>query len=113
MKIEITILESDVILNDSNLTLCWQGGTKKFYASKKGTFIIDWLRKYFDKKSDKIVEGNRGYNAKEEKFVPDMIKSGIIDPTKVIRNCIENAISVATMFAITDYAIITVEDALL
>jgi len=53
-KIEITILESDVILNDSNLTLCWQGGTKKFYASKKGTFIIDWLRKYFDKKSDKI-----------------------------------------------------------
>lgn len=53
-KIDITILESDVMLSDGSLTSCWQDGTKTFYVSKKGTFIIDWLRQYFDKKSEKI-----------------------------------------------------------
>ena len=53
-KIDIAILESDVMLSDSSSTNCWQEGTKTFYASKKGTFIIDWLRKSFDKKFEKI-----------------------------------------------------------
>lgn len=53
-KLDITILKSDVMLNDSSVTRCWQEETKTFYASKKGTFIIDWLRKYFDKNSERI-----------------------------------------------------------
>ncbi len=39
---------------------------------------------------------NVGYNAKTDK-VEDLIKSGIIDPVKVLRCCIQNAASTATM----------------
>lgn len=39
--------------------------------------------------------GNVGYNAKENK-IEDLVEAGIIDPVKVLRNCIENAASVAT-----------------
>jgi len=46
--------ELDVIQADNTLSNCWQDGTKTFYTSKKGSFIIDWLRKYFDKKGEKI-----------------------------------------------------------
>ena len=41
------------------------------------------------------AKGNVGYNAKENK-IEDLVKAGIIDPVKVLRNCIENAASVAT-----------------
>lgn len=51
-KNDITILESDVMLTDNSY--CWQDGTKIFYTSNKGRFIIDWLRMFFDKKSEKI-----------------------------------------------------------
>lgn len=40
-------------------------------------------------------KGDIGYNAKENK-IEDLVKAGIIDPVKVLRNCIENAASVAT-----------------
>ena len=53
-KQEISKIESDVMLVDNSLTTCWQEEKKAFYPSKKGTFIIDWLRKYFDKKSERI-----------------------------------------------------------
>ncbi|MBS0654963.1 MAG: chaperonin GroEL [Verrucomicrobia bacterium] len=50
------------------------------------------------------VEGlseNHGYDAREDKFV-DMIQSGILDPTKVARCAIENAVSVAAMLLTTE-----------
>jgi len=40
--------------------------------------------------------GNYGYNAATGKF-EDMVKSGIIDPTKVTRSALQNAASVATL----------------
>lgn len=43
----------------------------------------------------------------------DLIEDGIIDPTKVIRNCIENAISVATMFLLTDNIAMKIDDILI
>jgi chaperonin GroEL len=46
-----------------------------------------------------------GYNLKTETFV-DMKDSGIIDPTKVTRNAIENAASIAGTFLLTEAAII-------
>ena len=46
-----------------------------------------------------------GYNLKTETFV-DMKESGIIDPTKVTRNAIENAASIAGTFLLTEAAII-------
>jgi len=54
-------------------------------------------------KSDKI---NFGYNAKTDKYEDDMIKSGIIDPLKVTRTALENAVSVSAMLLTTE-AVIT------
>ncbi len=51
----------------------------------------------------KIIEANKegktnfGYNASTNKF-EDLVKAGIIDPTKVVRSALENAASAAIMF---------------
>jgi len=46
-----------------------------------------------------------GYDASKCEYV-DMIDTGIIDPTKVIRTALENASSVIITFLMTDYAIV-------
>jgi len=50
------------------------------------------------------VEGlkeNFGYNAHTEEFV-DMIKAGILDPMKVVRCALENAVSISSMLLTTE-----------
>ena len=42
-----------------------------------------------------------GYNAETGEF-GDMVKMGIIDPTKVVRSALENAVSIANMVLITE-----------
>ena len=52
----------------------------------------------------KLLEGkdaNYGYNAQTSKF-EDLVKSGIIDPTKVIRTALQNAGSVAGLLVTTE-----------
>jgi chaperonin GroEL len=51
----------------------------------------------------------KGYNLKSETFV-DMKEAGIIDPSKVTRNAIENAASVAGTVLLTEAAIIEIKD---
>ena len=46
-----------------------------------------------------------GYNAVSGKVVDDMIKEGIIDPVKVTRSALENAISVSAMLLTTEVAV--------
>jgi chaperonin GroEL len=46
-----------------------------------------------------------GYNIKTGKFV-NMVKEGIIDPTKVTRIALENAVSVAGTMLITECTIV-------
>ena len=48
---------------------------------------------------------NFGYNALTDEYEEDMIKSGIIDPLKVTRTAIENAVSVASMLLTTEVVI--------
>ncbi len=47
---------------------------------------------------NKVMEysGNMGFDAAKEEYV-DMIKAGIIDPTKVTRSALQNAASVAAL----------------
>jgi len=45
-----------------------------------------------------------GYNAATDKF-EDLIAAGIIDPTKVVRSALENAVSAAVMFLTTEVVI--------
>jgi chaperonin GroEL len=46
-------------------------------------------------------KGANGFNAQTEKYV-DLIKDGVIDPTKVVRTSLQNAASVASLMLTTD-----------
>ncbi|MBI4715279.1 MAG: chaperonin GroEL [Nitrospirae bacterium] len=52
----------------------------------------------------KREKGNVGFNAQSEEYV-DMIKAGIIDPTKVTRCALQNAASVASLMLTTEVMI--------
>lgn len=61
-------------------------------AGLNGDVIIDNISK---------LEAGIGFNVVTEEYV-DMIKSGIIDPAKVTRLAVQNAVSVATMILTTE-----------
>src|SRR5499427_4354961 len=61
-------------------------------AGAEGSVVINDL---------KAKGGNFGYNANAEK-VEDMLKAGIIDPTKVTKNALQNAASVAGLMLTTE-----------
>jgi len=53
----------------------------------------------------KSLKGNNGYNASNDSY-EDLVKAGIIDPTKVTRSALQNAASIAGLMLTTE-AIIT------
>jgi chaperonin GroEL len=53
----------------------------------------------------KKASGGFGYNAATDEYV-DLIKAGIIDPTKVVRSALQNAVSAASMLLTTE-AVVT------
>ncbi len=55
--------------------------------------------------SVKKAKINAGYDAMKDRLVDDMIEEGIIDPVKVTRSCVQNAISAAAIFLTTEAAI--------
>ena len=65
-------------------------------AGVDGAVVVEEVRK---------LSGNMGYNAQTEQY-EDMVKAGIIDPTKVTRSALQNAASIAGMFLTTE-AIVT------
>ncbi len=69
-------------------------------AGKDGSLILFNIIKENRKGGETI-----GYNAREDKF-ENMIEAGIVDPTKVVRNALENATSAAIMF-LTIEAVVT------
>jgi chaperonin GroEL len=50
-------------------------------------------------------KGLAGYDALKDEMVPDMVKAGIIDPVKVTRGAVENAVSAAAILLTTEAAI--------
>ena len=52
-------------------------------------------------------KGNQGFNARSEEY-GDLVKMGVIDPTKVVRTALSNAASIAGLLLTTD-ALITDE----
>ncbi len=71
-----------------------------FNAGVDGSLVLQRIIE--ENKSSKEV---RGYNAATGEFV-NMVKAGIVDPTKVVRSALENAASAAMMFLTTE-AVIT------
>ncbi|MEK7510969.1 MAG: chaperonin GroEL [Patescibacteria group bacterium] len=51
------------------------------------------------------AKGFAGYDALKGEEVPDMVAAGIIDPVKVTRNAVENAVSAAAILLTTEAAI--------
>ncbi len=71
--------------------------------------VINAGNKSEDVVLDRIVSEakiNFGYDANEDKYVEDMLKAGIIDPLKVTRTALENAVSVSAMLLTTE-AVVT------
>jgi chaperonin GroEL len=57
----------------------------------------------------KQAKENIGFNAKNGEWV-DMLKEGIIDPTKVTRNAVLNAASITSMFLTTEAAVVSIKE---
>ncbi len=60
---------------------------------------------------DKVLsqKKNVGYNALTEEYV-DMLETGIVDPTKVTRNALQNAASVASMVLTTESLVADIKE---
>lgn len=61
-------------------------------AGLEGALILQEVEK---------LEANKGFDAREGSYV-DMVEAGILDPTKVVRCALENAVSVASMLLTTE-----------
>jgi len=71
-------------------------------AGMDGSLVFFHILQKNDQHKDNITIG---YNAMENKY-EDLLKAGIVDPTKVVRCALENAVSAAMMFLTTE-AVIT------
>ena len=69
-------------------------------AGVKGEVVVETVKK---------LTTNEGYDAMTNKYV-DMIKSGIVDPAKVTRSALQNAVSVAGMILTTEAAVVDVPE---
>ena len=65
-------------------------------AGESPDVVVDKVYKYIES-----GESNYGYDAKNGTYT-DMISDGIIDPVKVTRNALKNAVSVASMILTTE-----------
>ncbi len=69
-------------------------------AGVKGEVVVETVKK---------LPLNEGYDAMTNKYV-DMIKSGIVDPAKVTRSALQNAVSVAGMLLTTEAAVVEIPE---
>ena len=67
-------------------------------AGVKGEVVVETVKK---------LPVNEGYDAMSNKYV-DMIKAGIVDPAKVTRSALQNAVSVAGMLLTTEAAVVDI-----
>ena len=54
---------------------------------------------------DKCIRSKKGFNAKTGRY-SDLTVVGVLDSAKVLRVCLENAVSVASMVLLTDSVVI-------
>jgi chaperonin GroEL len=66
-------------------------------AGKDGAVIASEVKKQ---------SGDYGYNALDDKYEESMVNAGIIDPAKVVRSCIQNAVSAASMLLTTECVVV-------
>jgi chaperonin GroEL len=69
-------------------------------AGIDGSIVVDKV---------KNSKGNQGFNAQTEVY-EDLLKAGVIDPTKVVRTALQNAASVASLLLTTEALVADVPD---
>ena len=107
----VALLEARAKLEEANQLVC-EGdetiGAEILLSAIEKPFIQilknAGIDKYHNILSNVEVDFN-GYNIKNGEYV-DMVKEGIIDPTKVTRTALENAVSVAGTMLITECTIV-------
>ncbi len=67
-------------------------------AGVKGDVVVEEVKK---------LPTNEGFNAMNNEYV-DMFNEGIVDPAKVTRSALENAVSVASMLLTTEAAVVDI-----
>ncbi len=70
-------------------------------SGKEGAEIVSALR---TEKSENV-----GYNAKTDR-IEDLVKAGVIDPTKVVRSALQNAASIAALVLTTETLVTDFDD---
>ena len=61
-------------------------------AGKEGALIVQEVKKR---------KGNEGYNVATDEY-EDLVKAGVVDPTKVTRTALQNAASIAGLLLTTE-----------
>jgi len=61
-------------------------------AGKEGALVVEEVRKR---------KGNEGYDVANDEYT-DLVKAGIVDPTKVTRSALQNAASIAGLLLTTE-----------
>ena len=69
-------------------------------SSVDGGVVVNQMR---------MGKGNLGFDAARKEYV-DLVEAGIIDPTKVVRVALENAVSVASLLLLTEATLTEVPD---
>lgn len=69
-------------------------------AGKDGAVVVDEVKRH---------EANYGYNGELDKY-EDLVKAGIVDPAKVVRSALQNAVSIAVMFLTTESVVTDLPD---
>ena len=64
-------------------------------AGKEGALIVQEVKK---------AKGNEGYNVATDEYV-DLVKAGVVDPTKVTRSALQNAASISGLLLTTEVTI--------
>jgi chaperonin GroEL len=55
-------------------------------------------------------QGNFGFDAARKEYV-DLVEAGIVDPVKVVRTALENAVSVASVLLLTEATMTEIPEA--
>ncbi len=66
-------------------------------AGAEGSVVVNAIKNNND--------GQYGYNAATDEYVPDMFAAGIVDPAKVTRTALQNAASIAALLLTTEAVI--------
>ena len=74
-------------------------------GEKEGVAIVREVQNKTEQSNNKA-----GYNAATKQFVNDMFQEGIIDPVKVTRSALQNAISAAGIFLTIEAAIVDIPE---